>query len=89
MELNSVEEFRRIRNLYADEFIVITDSPTGDVIHIAMCDSVKESDFITKVKENEKKFGRYYHFKTYQEAKTQIPTSTICKNCSKYFKGRK
>jgi len=89
MKIQTLEEFRKIKNLSADEFIVITDSPTGDIVHIAMCDFVKDVDFRTKVLENKEKFGKYYHFKTYAESKQQIPSISICKHCSKYFRGRK
>jgi len=58
-------------------------------VHIAMCNFVKEIDFRTKVLENKEKFGEYFYFKTYAESKQQIPSISICKYCSKYFKGRK
>ena len=89
MEIIKLEEFRRIKNLKSDEFIVITDSATGDIVHIAFCESVKENDFRTKVLENKEKFGKYFHFPTYQEAKKSVPSISICKKCQNYFRGRK
>jgi len=89
MEITTLEEFRRIKNLKSDEFIVITDSPTGNIVHIAFCESVKENDFRIKVLENKEKFGKYFHFPTYQESKKSIPSISICKNCQKFFRDRR
>ena len=86
--IKTLEELREIKNQNPDEFIVITDSVTGDMIHSAMCSFVKDENFAIKVLENNEKFGEYYHFKTYEESKQQIPSISICKFCSKYFKER-
>ena len=89
MKIQTLEEFRKIKSLSADEFIVVIDYATGDTVHIVRCVFVKESDFETKVLENKEKFGEYYHFETYEEAKQRIPSISICKFCSKYFRGKK
>ncbi len=77
LEIKNLEELRQIRNYRADDFIVITDIPTGDTIHIAFCKFVKESDFRVKVIENDGKFGKYYHFTNYSEAIREFPIAIL------------
>ncbi len=89
MEIETLEDFRKIRVVNPDNFLVITDLATGDIIHIVMCDFVKVRDFEIKVLENKNMMGKYYYFETFGEAKKEIPSISICKKCQKYFVGRK
>ena len=65
--LTTVDEFRDAKRARG-RLIVITDKATGDHIHHAWCDDVREEHFVRKVLDGGGQNGAYYVCSTPAEA---------------------
>jgi len=80
-EINSLVEFRSII-LKNEEFIVITDQTPFNHIHNTHCRLITETNFKKKIITNKKKYGSYFCFNDFSEARKKIPKLMKCRLCN-------
>ena len=87
-EINTSEDFDNIlRDPYkGDSYVVITNTSGKKIAHLITCKSIKRSDFIDKVITSKGKYGKYYWFKKYDEAKSKFNDVRECRNCCELSK---
>ena len=80
-EISNLQDFREIKERGMGN-ILITDKPTGNVVHDVACGHVTESYFSRKVIEEGCKNGNYYLIDDVEEALSKHK-ATKCAKCMK------
>lgn len=79
--IKKLEDFKKIQSNNLG-IILITDSKTGNHLHLPSCSFVTESNYQQKVITDNKKFGDYSWWANVSMAEKKDPTAKLCTKCN-------